>query len=411
MLVGNRIADKIDEIERSFREALDGFDPDSCDSSELSSLLLSLGKIERLCSCTRAIVASSLSKNHKLKSPSDRSDAHGLARMENIPIGQAKQILSTGNCLSSHPIVKKEALNGSLSSAQLHLIADTVEVVPSAESKLVEAAKSGGLSDLKQTCMEIKQKRINPDIQRSRIHSRRYFRCYTDTDGMRHLRVGGNPEDLVYLEAAVELRRKYIFDDAYGRRESFEAYGFDGFMEVVGEGIGGGNPPPACHGKPPKPSYLGSKIIVRIDHSALMRGYATEDEVSEISGVGPVAPSVVVEMMRKDDPFIGVVLTKGEEVLSVAHLGRKPNALQITALEWMYPTCAVKGCPHTLFLEMDHRIPWADIHKTALGNLDRLCSFHHALKTNANWQLVEGTAKRDFVSPDDPRHPGYHPEK
>jgi hypothetical protein len=36
--------------------------------------------------------------------------------------------------------------------------------------------------------------------------------------------------------------------------------------------------------------------------------------------------------------------------------------------------------------------------------LDRLCRYHHRLKTTKGWALVEGSGKRDFVPPADPRH-------
>jgi hypothetical protein len=36
--------------------------------------------------------------------------------------------------------------------------------------------------------------------------------------------------------------------------------------------------------------------------------------------------------------------------------------------------------------------------------LDRLCRYHHRLKTTKGWALVEGSGKRDFVPPEDPRH-------
>jgi len=39
--------------------------------------------------------------------------------------------------------------------------------------------------------------------------------------------------------------------------------------------------------------------------------------------------------------------------------------------------------------------------------LDRLCRYHHRLKTTKGWALVEGSGKRDFVPPEDPRHPRY----
>jgi len=39
--------------------------------------------------------------------------------------------------------------------------------------------------------------------------------------------------------------------------------------------------------------------------------------------------------------------------------------------------------------------------------MDRLCRFDHRLKTAEGWALVEGTGKRDFVPPGDPRHPRH----
>ena len=89
----------------------------------------------------------------------------------------------------------------------------------------------------------------------------------------------------------------------------------------------------------------------------------------------------------------------------MAHLGRRPNAYQQSALEWLYPTCAAEGCNSLTFLENDHREDWAKTHTTVFNLLDRLCAHHHALKTTENWALVEGRGKRAFVPPGDRRHP------
>ncbi|MGI8808249.1 MAG: hypothetical protein ACR2KK_10475, partial [Acidimicrobiales bacterium] len=105
------------------------------------------------------------------------------------------------------------------------------------------------------------------------------------------------------------------------------------------------------------------------------------------------------------DPFLAAVVTRGEQVLGVAHLGRRPTASQQTALEWLYPTCAVEGCSSLTWLENDHRVDWASSHITVLDLLDRLCSHHHDLKSLDGWKLVAGHGKRAFVPPDDPRHP------
>ena len=550
------IADRIQGIEKSLRDAVDGLDLKNCTNEELSGLLLSLGDIERICSCTKAMAAHLLAEKNLLSGPSDRSAAHGLASKENIPVSKAKELISVGRCLSGHPMVAKEALDAGLSLAQISCIDGAVELNPKKEAELVQIAKSGSLANLRDACARSKREAIGERAMREKIHSKRYFRCFTDPDGMRHLKAGGNVEDMAYIEAAVELRRKYIFDEAYreGRREPFDAYGFDAFLEVFTEGSGDpilinhplteladssqatGTPaappagtaastppstgtsigtqptgtaastppstdtpvappagtvvpsqateistkhystdetqqpdsgdgsyplptttpatPPAgiptalqppvgttttfpsrsknrstpattdtARGSttsplpnqknsqkrkiPKRPSYIGSKVIVRIDYMALIRGYPVGDEVSEISGVGPVSPEAVIEMLINDNPFIAAVLTKENDVLSVVHLGRKPTSKQITALEWLYPSCGVKGCNAALFLEMDHTIPWSYTHMTTLKSLDRLCSYHHDLKTNLNWQLVKGRGKRDFVPPDDPRHPEY----
>ena len=149
------------------------------------------------------------------------------------------------------------------------------------------------------------------------------------------------------------------------------------------------------------------KILVRVDLDALLRGYPVGGETCEIAGYGPVAVSAVREMIDTDDPFLVAIATKGEQVLGVAHLGRRVNAKQQSALEWLYPTCAVEGCTRSTFLENDHREDWARTKFTLLDWSDRVCDHHHDLKTHHGWALVDGDGKRAFVPPDDARHPRH----
>ncbi len=148
------------------------------------------------------------------------------------------------------------------------------------------------------------------------------------------------------------------------------------------------------------------KVIARIDLGTMLRGYPIEGEVCEIAGFGPVAVSAVRDMIDTDDPFLTAVVTRGEKVVGVAHLGRRPNALQQTALQWLYPSCANESCSAQARLDYDHRLDWSRTHFTVLDLLDRLCGHCHALKTRQNWSLVEGRGKRALVPPEDPRHPG-----
>jgi hypothetical protein len=113
----------------------------------------------------------------------------------------------------------------------------------------------------------------------------------------------------------------------------------------------------------------------------------------------------VRDLLANGDPFVTAILTKGVDVCTVAHLGRKPTAFQKTALQWLSPTCTVVGCNSTENIEYDHRDDWAKTHRTPTDGMDGLCPPDHDLKTHHGWSLVEGTRKRAFVPPGHPDHP------
>ncbi len=447
-----------------------------------------------------------------------------------------------GRRLRHQDMLARTALAGDVSESQFATISDAVKMNPFAEEKLLAATKDHSLAELKDLCAAVKREVTDPDERRWTIHSQRHFRCYTDTDGMRHLKAGANPEQLALLEAVIHQRHQKAFDEARKERrgEPFEAYGFDSFISVFDDALAtarseyatatgstavrladrsytggperfavGEETPPICFppadaspantspksarlagngtaslgGRPlgtvrlasvstvhdssadrpgtdnrgrrdahtpsgisttanaaPPASSTGSpagddgalcslastsgsrqafspqggtiralasrtKIIVRVDYAAIVRGRVKEGEVCEIAWVGPISPSVAKELIDTGDPFLAAVLTRAEEVHSVVRLGRRPTTKQQTALEWTYPTYAARGCSSTMLLEVGHRTPWADSHVTVLSELNRLCSYHHDLKTRENWSLVEGKGKRDFVSGNDPHHP------
>jgi hypothetical protein len=145
---------------------------------------------------------------------------------------------------------------------------------------------------------------------------------------------------------------------------------------------------------------------VHVDLDTLLRGVVGDGECCELVGWGPVPVSTVEEMIEAG-AFLCAVATKGCDLTNVVHLGRRPTALQTTALQWLYPTCAVQGCGQVARLEKDHRHDWARTKVTMLGGLDLLCRYHHGLKTTKNWALVDGRGKRAFVAPEDPRHPRH----
>ena len=147
------------------------------------------------------------------------------------------------------------------------------------------------------------------------------------------------------------------------------------------------------------------KLIIRVDYDTLLRGYPLEGELCDIPGLGQIPVSLIDDLVAQGNVFVAAALTRAVEVKSVYHHGRRPNAHQTTALELIFPGCTVKGCAVRHGLQYDHRDDWIKTHYTVLDGLDGLCGHHHHLKTHKGWALVDGTGKRHFVPPDDPRHP------
>jgi hypothetical protein len=168
---------------------------------------------------------------------------------------------------------------------------------------------------------------------------------------------------------------------------------------------------PATRGRRTK-KLAGSpvRVMIRVDLDSLLRGVPADGELCEIVGYGPVAVSVIEELLAQDNTFVVGILTKSHDIVGVYHHGRHPNAYQKSALDFLYPSCAVAGCAAKAGLESDHRLDWSRTKFTVYDLLDRLCPHHHRLKTRQGWALVAGTGKRDFVPPDDPRHPRHAPE-
>ena len=164
-----------------------------------------------------------------------------------------------------------------------------------------------------------------------------------------------------------------------------------------------GEASPVAKSKRLNPRYL---ALLRVDVAALAEGVAADGEVCEIAGLGPIPVRVARELLGES--ILKLVITKGVDVVNVVHLGRGATAAQRVALLWSKPKCANVECS-SRFVQLDHREPWADTKHTRLDELDPLCPHHHKLKSNQGWSLVEGSGRRAFVGPKDPRHPRNRP--
>jgi hypothetical protein len=408
------MCEQLTAIRKALAEWAASFDPALVPAEVALRVIGDAAAIEASAAVLKALAAARAVDLGEFRGDGHRSAAEGLASEIGIGPRSARDLVVTGRRLRAQPALADVAKSGALSADKVALVANATEADATAGQRLLELAGSAPLTALRDECARVKAAACDAEERRRRIHARRSLRTWTDVEGVWHLHASGNPEDGAQVIAALSplIADRYEAARAAGERECRDAYAFDALVELARERAVADScerPPPDGGGgrRRRRRSRFGApvKLLVRIDYDAWLRGVAAEGETCELVGFGPVAVSAVRDLVETGDPFVAAVLTRGKALVGVAHLGRQPTAHQRSALEWLYPSCAARNCQAQAHLQADHRIDWARTHYTAFDLLDLLCWHHHDLKTRANWALVEGTGKRDFVPPSDPRHP------
>jgi hypothetical protein len=400
---GGSIEHMFDRLRGALAEAARGFDPALLPAEACVSVVDDLAAIERTAAHLKGLAAARVAETELWRQSGARSPEEDLARRTGTSQAKAKEQLETAKRMRDHRLLDQAARDGKLSQEQASAISDAAAADPDAEDRLVDAAGRESLRELRETCGRVKAAATDPEERHRRIKKARSCRHYTDADGAFHLHLRDTPDVGAAILAKLQPKANEHFESARqkGEREPAEAYAADALVELI---LQDGEPQAAQ-----KVASRNAKVIVRIDWPTLVRGWPEGGEVCEVAGIGPVPVSVVEAMLASGDAFLAAVVTRGVDVLNVAHLGRQVTDLQRTALQWRDPCCTVTECSST-FTEIDHRLDWADSKITLVGLLDRLCRHHHWLKTRHGWALVTGSGKRPMVPPDDPRHPRFSQE-
>jgi hypothetical protein len=373
----------------TLRSIVGALDPAALTGPQAVRLLDWFTSLERLAAAGRALVAARAAETNQWRSSGDRSAADWLANRTGTTVGQARKALETAERAKQLPKTDQALRSGTLSLDQAAAVTDGASADPGAEDELLAAAGRESVRELRNRADRVKAAALPDDRARhDAIRRSRSAREHVGADGAWNLHLRGTKDEGArfmaharpFIDAEFKRARKE------GRRESIEAYAFDGIMRLAAVAAGGGSP-----AKSPV------KAILRADLAAVRRGAVERGEVCEIAGYGPVPVSVARELLG--EAFLAIVVTDGRDVVNVTHLGRAPTAFQQTALEWAQPECEALGCCRTSRLERDHRLDWADTRHTRLDELERLCH-HHALKTRHGWQLEPGVGKRRMLPPE-----------
>ena len=385
------------------------FDASAYTVEQCQQIVDEVTAIERMIGAVKAQAAARVAQTTMWQASGARSAAHALADATGTTVGAARELLETGTAMRRLPELAAAAGRGELSPAQAAAVASVGAVAPDLVPTLIDRAKQTSVPEFREECARtLATREPDPDAKRARIREQRSLRAWADPSGARILQLKDAPDIIAGLMTQIGPAREALFAQARQRGEMIrpEALDADALVATIRAGSAGtavatdGDAPPLPHRCAPR-----AKILVRVDFDTLFRGYPIDHETCEIAGYGPIAVSAVRDILATGDAFLAAIVTKGQQVVGVAHYGRKALACQATALEWINPTCAADGCTQHARLETDHRDPWANRKLTLLDRLDRLCEHHHDLKTRQHWALVTGHGKRAFVPPTDPRHP------
>jgi hypothetical protein len=382
---------------------LAGYDPAVVMASDAMKLVKLFDQIERFGCAGKTLSIGRVAQTGLCRQAGFRSPADWMADATDVGIGDAVRFVETAKALEHAEATAEAFKAGELSPRQAQVIAATAAVAPEMEAELLGAADRLSIRELDDKAKRLARARsVESDAERaSRLRSKRALRTSIE-DGLGCGLWKVPLADHARIMAAINEEKDRIFNDARrdGVRESAEAYTADALVAVAKKATGasGGT----GKGGDGRGSASDVKVIVRVDHSALIRGEVEPGEVCEIAGIGPVDLETVRGWVE-GDAFKVAIATEGVDIRSIVHLGRQPIELQRTALQWHTAgTCAIEGCSSTARLEIDHVAEWSQTGRTTLDELARVCGHHHDLKTHNGYRFgpIGQNGKRRLIAPD-----------
>jgi hypothetical protein len=343
---------------------------------QAARLVEEFAELERLAVAGRTLAVARAADTGAWYGSGASSPAVWLAARTGGTLHQAAETLQTARRLPERAATREMLIKGQLSERQAAEITQAAAADPSAEASLLELAQHEGLAALRERCRDVAAAAQGDEDATERIRRSRYLRHWSDRDGATRLDARLAPDDAAPLLAAVAARAQRLSEEARraGQHEPDQAHAADALVSLVD---GAGAPRAVVH--------------VHVSDTALRRGHTTPGETCRISGVGPISVSAARRLAAGG--VVKVLELDGMDVRRVAHAGRMIPAHLRSALQARDPVCVVPGCNRRRGLEIDHVVPLASGGRTELGNLVRLCRWHHSQKTHHGWRL-EGVPGR-----------------
>jgi hypothetical protein len=377
------------ELLNLIRSAVAGVGVGGLETDEAARVVEDCAEAERLFAALRVFAAATLETKALWRREGFRSAAHWMASKTGTALWPAIASMEMVSQLSELPMVCEAFRAGQLSEAQAREIAAVGSEVPDAEGQLLEAAGKLSLRSLQEECRRVEAAAaVDEEDRHRRVHRGRRVRSWVDRHGVGHVSARLTPDELARLMNEVDRRCDEMVVDAIRGSwfEGRDAHRADALVDLA-------------RADSAAPAGPGNTVHVVVDYEALVRGHTVSGERCEIPGIGPIPVTLARQM--SEDAILKVLLTKGVDVVTVAHAGYTVPAHLRSALDVRDPKCIVPRCDRRRNLERDHRNAFGRTQVTKLEDLARLCRWHHYLKTFCGYTYRGGPGTWEWIPPAD----------
>lgn len=222
------------DLRRCAADTIGRYDASSLSGDEAVSALRTLGEVRRLVDTMIASTTRRVEATAAYRGRGDRSTADTAAKALAASAHEARTFADAGKAIEADATLSTAAQAGKVTPAQAALIGATLEHDPDAAVELLAAAE-GGMTALRDKCIEVRNRVESESDRRSRQRRSRSLNMWTDHDGMACGRWRLQPEIGASVKALIDagtestLRARKSSAD----HEPIEAYAADVFVELV----------------------------------------------------------------------------------------------------------------------------------------------------------------------------------
>jgi hypothetical protein len=372
-------------------------EPDTFSPEDARVLLAMAAAVERAAAGLQLLLTRRAVVGAPYEEEGHRSAATWLAEATRTSVPEAVRAITTAERLADLPATAEAVRRGALSPVETQTVVAAATADPTVEADLLDAVQSLSLREFRHYARRLAAAAHDSDPgHRAELVRQRYFRGWTDIDGMFRFSGGVTQDEGLQMMSAVRSRAAHMADDAHRSGHLDEpqaALDADALVSLVT-----GEERRATFAGPEAGRPRRTDMIWHVQLEALRRGAVHDGEVCEIPGVGPVSVATARHVLG--EAMLRLVISDGVSVSTVLHLGRAIPAHVETALEARDRTCVVPDCGVAVNLEVDHwQVRYAEGGPSALWNLCRLCRHHHRLKTFEGYELAGGPGKWEWRPP------------